>query len=90
MEWVLVSIEYPFFQSSVGLTGNVVVLKHWVTDEKALHLVTRESELCGRKIELLKVLMRIKRGRENRILSSRVASIEKYRATSVRRVLWTS
>ena len=59
MTWVLVSLEYSIFQSSVGLNGKVVVPKHWVTDVIASNLMTRESETCGRKLELLKVLMRI-------------------------------
>ena len=57
MAWVSVSLEYSVFQSSVGLTGKVVVLKHWVTDVIVLHSVTSKSEICGRKLELLKVLM---------------------------------
>ena len=57
MAWVSVSLEYSFFRSNVGLTGKVVVLKHWVTDVIASHSVTRESEICGRNLELLKFLM---------------------------------
>ena len=57
MAWVLVSLKNSIFQSSVGLTGKVVVLKHWVTDVIVLHSVTSKSEICGRKLELLKVLM---------------------------------
>ena len=90
MEWVLVSLEYSVLNSSVGLTGNVMVLKHWVTDIIVSHFVTRESEICGRKLELLKVLMRIKRGMENWIMSSRVASVKKNNSGWVMRVLGTS
>ena len=63
MTGVLVSLSYSVFQSVVGLTGKVVVLKHWVTDVIASHSVTRESDICGRNLELLKVIMQTKRGR---------------------------
>ena len=57
MVWVSVSLEYYVFQSNVGLTGKMVVPKHLVTDVIASHLVTRESEICGINLDLLKVLM---------------------------------
>ena len=59
MVWVSVYLEHSVFRSSVGLNGKVVVLKHLVTDIIASHLVTRESEIYGRKMDLLKVLMKI-------------------------------
>ena len=90
MAWVLASLEYSVFRSSVGLTGKVVVLTHWVTDVIALHYVTRESEIFGRKMDLLKVLMKIESGRKNWIISSIVASTEKTSAGLVMRVLWPS
>ena len=89
MAWVSVYLSYSIFQSSFGLTGKVVVLKYWVTDIIASYLVTRESEIYGRKMELLKVLMRIKRGGENWIFSSRDAYIQKTSAGLVMRVLGT-
>ena len=67
-----------------------MVLKHWVTDVIVSHLVTRESEICGRKLELLKVLMLIERGKEIWIMFLRVASIEKTSSGLVMRVLGTS
>ena len=90
MAWVLVSLEHYVLQSSVGLTDKLGVLKHWVTDVIASHSVTREAEICGRNMELLKVLMLIERGRENWIMSSIVVSIEKTSAGLVIRVLGTS
>ena len=48
MAWVLLSLVYSIFQSIVGLTGKVVVLKQWVADLIALHSVTRESEIRGK------------------------------------------
>ena len=45
--------------------------------------------ICGRKLELLKVLMQIERGRENRIMSLIVAYIEKTISGLVMRVLGT-
>ena len=59
MAWVLASMEYYVFQPGVGLTGKVVVLKHWVTDVISSHSVTREYEIRRRKMDLLKVLMGI-------------------------------
>ena len=90
MEWVSVYLEYSVFQSSVGLTRKVVLLKHWLTDVIASHFVTRESEICGRKLELLKVLILIERGGENWIIPLIVASIEKTSAGLVMRALGTS
>ena len=54
-----------------------MVLEHWVTDVIASYSVTRESEIWGRKLELMKVLMKIERGRGNWIMLLSVASIEK-------------
>ena len=90
MAWVLASMEYYVFQPGVGLTGKVVVLKHWVTDVIASHSVTRESEICGIKLNLLEVLIIIERGRLDWIMSSIVASIEKTSAGLVMRVIRTS
>ena len=50
-------------------------MNHWVIDLIASHLVTRESEICGGKMELLKVLILVEKGRYNWIMSLRVASI---------------
>ena len=58
MAWVLLSFK-NIFQSIFGLTGKMMVKKNWVTDLIASHSVTRESDICGRKLELLKVLMQI-------------------------------
>ena len=89
MVWVSVYLEYSVSQSIVCLTGKVVVLKHWVTDVILSHFVTRESKICGRKLDLRKVIMRIERGRENWLISLRVASMEKTSAGLVMRVLGT-
>ena len=67
-----------------------MVLKHWAMGVIVLHSVTREYEICGKKLERMKVLMQIERGRANRIVLSRVASIEKTSAGLVMRVLGTS
>ena len=57
MAWVSIYLEYSVFQSSVGLTEKVVVLKHGLTDVISSHLVTREYDICGRKKKLMKVIM---------------------------------
>ena len=67
-----------------------MALKHLVTDVIASHWAKREYVICGRKLELLKVLMQIERGREKLIMPSRVASIEKTSTGLVMRVLGTS
>ena len=89
MASVSVSLEYSLFQSCVGLTGKVIVLKNGGTDVIASHLVTKESEICCRKLNLLKVLKLIKRGMANLIMPSRVSSIEKTIAWLMMMVLGT-
>ena len=66
------------------------ILNHWVIDLIASHLVTRESEICGRKLDLLKVLILVEKGRYNWIMLLRVASIENKNPGLVMRVLGTS
>ena len=66
------------------------MLKYWVTDVITSYLVTRESEIYYRNLELLKVFMLIERGRVNWIMSSRVASILKTSSGLVMRVLGSS
>ena len=90
MAWISVSLEYSFFQSSVDLTGKVVVPKNWITDIISPHSVTRGSDIWGINLELLKLLLLIERGRGNWIILLRVASIEKTNTGLVMRVLGTS
>ena len=52
--------------------------------------MTRESEICGGKLELLKVLIQVEKGRYNWIMSLRVAFIENKNPGLAMRVLGTS
>ena len=63
--------------------------KHLVTDLTTPHSVTSKFEICGRKLELLKVLILIEKGGESWIIPLIVASIEKTSAGLVMRELGT-
>ena len=74
----------------MGVKFEVTNYKHLVTDLPTSHSVTSKFEICGRKLELLKVLILIKRGGENWIIPLIVASIEKTSDGLVMRALGTS
>ena len=52
----------------MGVKFEVTNYKHWVTDLTTSDSVTSKFEICGRKLELLKVLILIERGGENWII----------------------